>query len=1616
MTRGLTVVPELPPGWEHDYDNSLRRWFWRFTPTGLTQYRFPRPGDEYPEHLYTGAEFVDLAPEERLASERQVRRRTTLNDEQDISGPGENQQESGPPRQNNGMAATGYFDSSAPLDFGTEPDSDHSPSGGNGVAYRAGEGTARAESTVSSLAATPSTVPPATIAIATPPPDHTDLSSHMSSGSIGNSYSGATVTQAEGSSVHMLDGQPMHAELSGIVRNSATTDRWTPVGYVAELASSETAKCLEETAPIEMDATTSAIGFVGTSQNTNGPVELSTERIRPNTPEPQPQPEPSAQTMSTLPQVMDAYPLVHSSFSFPQLREGRTSAPPRIIQSHIQPPHHLDQYKDRLVADTQHDSYKSWESPNHPTNDNSRQSQRSSLALSEVSVLQSQDNELGGIGVKRHSVTGPLSTLGGVHRHPTVLTPPSRPKSPVESSVNSSSNAPSQSSLTLSSRPARGTPDNSLLNNLATQHDSAQIPGSHAKHDSISSGSPDAVPQGLAHVPSVLKPANYRQSVIASTYQYQITRPHSLAHRQASFASQAYHRGRQSVPIDHKYGGTNHAETHPAVPVIANPPIFHDITYSDESEASVRPVTHRVSTVPSKLPSQDVIRPSIDGPGIFVFQEISPAQERYENHGSETLARDRMLLHNRSLPRTTTTLQRLGTNLATTGHTDNRNLHHTSPSHPRGTGVSQTNPLDRSVSNVRASNDSADSHTSAQMQARSNDLGINLEHASNTTLLTNSNAKKAQEQAPEVQSDSHLAVQTHVLDSSRSASTQISGAYPTGNEFVSTSPRVDSGQIKALTSQLIEKVGSTIAFVHGNMSTEAESSGSQSMKPLPISARDQTARTDSSPAISIDQFNVSTASSTMQSEPEIVPEPLTHDSSVSPKLPANNSLRRKPLSGQNTSQQSLTLIDSVPLRADLPTVSQSEPAVQDPAPVLSTSASTQEHMPSLTASSTSLHQTLSSNVPQPHGSSQGSSHTPRPLQTSLDPTKPLIYASAALPNPASSFPVLSNINRSPTSPPKLSTTHHEPPTSNQMQHDSQVTDNVGNEMQIPPVTIQYHQQHQGSQLTGNQSVTSHNPATACEATPTLSGSTMQPVHVPHNGSHQSRPIHLSQHGSQQPQPTVSLQTHQEAPGPQLTTSNLPNAPSYNVGLAQNSSNVQPQTQHVHPVSTTHFAPQKPHGLHHHTQAYAHSIPPHIKIQQHLHHTLPDHTNQSQPQQFVQQSYVQSLYTHPSNLEPNQHVTPQPAAQILPSIQPSTAQIQPVQLTQSQSQSHAPSQSLETTTALVSAGKEIKGWAKRMLKNPALKQTTAVVGGALASEAMGGDAMAGAMLANQIYQNSQTRPVGRPPGLVHTQTAPPQGQGLPAPKPPVHLVSQPMSGMQPVGIQTPGRPFVVQNPALAGAPIQYLAQAGPQPPQASQTYPSVGRPPAAEPQGQQGAPYTPAVQMQINSQQVYYQDNTPAAGMGEATAIGVTGYGAQPTVQNTVIVDNSTSDSYFAPQQPANVELVNVSYDSTNRTNIQTATAQVPAYLDNTTHVNNPNFTADMTYAETAYYDTPNVNVESTTMVDSSTDVSSNCGTDQTYMTGSDEVSMYSMDTMATESNSEWSTVDYSGGDWGDDWC
>lgn len=58
----------LPENWEMDYDGAISRWIYRFKPTGLTQYTFPKPGDEFPE--FVGDVGGPMPPEDKFLCQK----------------------------------------------------------------------------------------------------------------------------------------------------------------------------------------------------------------------------------------------------------------------------------------------------------------------------------------------------------------------------------------------------------------------------------------------------------------------------------------------------------------------------------------------------------------------------------------------------------------------------------------------------------------------------------------------------------------------------------------------------------------------------------------------------------------------------------------------------------------------------------------------------------------------------------------------------------------------------------------------------------------------------------------------------------------------------------------------------------------------------------------------------------------------------------------------------------------------------------------------------------------------------------------------------------------------------------------------------------------------------------------------------------------------------------------------------------------------------------------------------------------------------------------------------------------------------------------------------------
>lgn len=438
----------LAAGWEADYDGS--RWFYRYKSTGLTQYTFPKAGDEFPEHVGTGHEVFGLAPEERLASNRQVRKRTSPS--------------SSPTRGSHGAAAvvggmsatTGYFD---PLawhdDFDVSPDT---PGGGD----LKGQGTvSEPASTVPSLAATPASAPPATLASGSPDV----VVDGVVVGGEGDSGNAAI----EEAIVHMLDGRPIAREAPGTDRTHTTSTQSSPIGNVAELPTADTVKCADELAPVEMDGASITPGFSGTHVNPYAPAELSNEGVY--------------------------FPAKKSELE--NSNPTATSRQQEVTQT--------ENYT--TASDAQTAGIKAWKPAGRLAQDSSSESRPLSMNPPRPNTFQSWNSELAITDPKRHSIPGTLPSSGSVERHPTVLTPAKVPKTTANLKADAAPKGLLRSPIPSILRPARG---------VVPKQD-VQIPGTNARHDSISTEIPatkaTTSEAAIAHFPSVLKPAGRQKGM-----------------------------------------------------------------------------------------------------------------------------------------------------------------------------------------------------------------------------------------------------------------------------------------------------------------------------------------------------------------------------------------------------------------------------------------------------------------------------------------------------------------------------------------------------------------------------------------------------------------------------------------------------------------------------------------------------------------------------------------------------------------------------------------------------------------------------------------------------------------------------------------------------------------------------------------------------------------------------------------------------------------------------------------------------------------------------------------------------------------------------------------------
>ncbi|KAI1768068.1 hypothetical protein GGR53DRAFT_34381 [Hypoxylon sp. FL1150] len=1244
-------MAHLPEGWEADYDGT--RWFYRFATTGLTQYHFPRPGDEYPELVGLGFEQLDPKLDGKHASKRQHE----------------------PPHgvdsavnENGGMSATGYFNPDDFMYFGLDG---ASPTGG--------------DKTNSMVSVT-----------ATPP---------------------------------VSNSEPALAEL-----HEESEQVRSPVGFIAELANSDTAKCAEELAPIELDAAQIAPAAPPTQKSL---VEKKQSIEHPFQDKARP---------------IEEYPLVSASFAYPPIKTTTEPGSPSQLEHEVLAS--LQPSKDH----TGKNEYETWKPTTQVTvNEESRKSNRMSIASPSISVLQSKNGDLGPIEPKRHSLSGPVDPTV-----PDTLRPLSGPAavSSIPSQKVESSPIPAVSQPAMAPSKVSRPQDNSQ--EQPAQNGVPSLPGSGARHESISfdSGVP-IVGFDSAQFPAVLKPAHDQQSSPASQSQPQL-----------------------QTKVD-----------------------------------NVRPGAHRVNTMPTQPSSHTSLPPKINGPGFLVFQEIPAATGPHASVVTQPSSGDQAhQLHQCSnQPQSIT----------------NEPLSVVAPLNPqKPTSADGVEP-------------------NAQIPSMSN--GANHAHSGTSQVQVKPEPHRIN--SPSQQVNTYQSPQAI-----RPASYQ--GLMPN-----STSPPQKPIR-KPVLPQRPESV-------HFNTGTPVSGSANIPMRP-----------NNSTPQQGVPSTTPTRPTSVIQAKPHSVPPQANPGASSGQHIQAHN--QRPSISGSpsHTSQHA-TAGHSTPVNGHVqgrPSISNTvvlQPSVQGinhgSSLVYPTSnqivfpgqASTQHitfqapiSNPQNAAQTSTLHnppgQKPSNSYPTIQGVAQVPSHNPTPGPT----TGPIRPQNSPSPITQPVSPLQSQVS-SPT--PSIASIQRPPSSASSLSTQAAV---VG---QTPSPAFATHQSNQhvirptstpAAHVQGNQQV-NHSPK------PPLANPTKPFPMLP---------------GQVTPLPSQVCSVPIPTPTQPATATQGPAQHLQNYAGQMRPSQQHPVNQPP-PQTAVHRPPQQQPVQAHHVLNSGGSTPgqsmaagiQQAQAQPHAH----PHSNMSSPgfhnQQGVGQSpNGQSVVGTAQGVMIQGMVQGQTQGQIQMNFSPNTAshQAQPFFTNQQaglgqghQQSAHPygfqtgtspnfgqgkPSNSAQAAAALSDAGKKMgdagkkmKKWAKKQWQNPAVKQSTLAVGGAIFSESLGGSGMAGAAIANKIYAAAQNSQPQRPPGLQHANTTPPQAlntAGVGGASQYLQAVAQAqVQGIQqPMGVQTPGRPPIVaaQNPGMAGTAMNnsMMQQRPPMNPNMLNqqsphqiSRPQVGRPPLNQPQ-------------------------------------------------------------------------------------------------------------------------------------------------------------------------------------------
>ncbi|KAI8627678.1 hypothetical protein F5Y19DRAFT_161780 [Xylariaceae sp. FL1651] len=1382
----------LLEGWESDYDGV--RWFYRYKATGMVQYHFPQPGDEFAGFLLDdGTEPMELTPEESLALEQQTKRRSITERDYDsksttkTSGSKREKKKIAAIEEEDGMSATGYFDTSSFM-YSLGASNDTSPLGNDGENDSAHIGSSRKakESTRNTAyGPTPKSTPPVPESepIVNQPIGHVELAGESDPKlgiSTSNSHPGV-VELPEG-------GQQM----------------WSPVGYVAELATQDTVKCAEELAPIELDATSFVPAPIETKVAQDERAELPTHRTPVE--EKAPEPRPNDNTTQT---VDDSAP---SGTDLPAARPVPQSLNP---------------------VNNGPNKYQPWSPAQGTVEQPSQKHDNTSGVLPQTSVLQIQNSELGDFDRKSSAGNAGSQMLGDI---PGTLAKPSDPR-------KSTANGPLPSKVEHSPvpqvlQPAQAPSEASSPHKNTNQQ---SIPGTGARHESISV---DA--HSLSHAPSVLKPGGRRQSDSCPESQEnqaagpshspsQITQGSALSSRLSAQGTEDFHNsshdGRPSATrvntLPPKMNGSPGFLVFHEIPSASNPSNQGAALHLSEN-LSPKPA-EKINTPPGSDSGQSNTQSQFSINDAFPAVTPPSFVERPSSKGSGKSS---------VTPETQDSSTPSGKLASTSCDDISEVISVISSFTPQGTpapssGPSQppshTAPEDSSEPKPNLVGEGASAGpdvaagprppaTSGQYPPQS----LNVQQASATFVISGdisfTPANTPSKPTPAVTApilQSHTALPSSNVGTAATQNTQSTQVSPPpiqgslalnqkpppsppsqtggpGKIPVSTGPlRPQGGASNTRPSQI--SAGPTSSprptSQPSNFAQISQSHVNQQVTQQPPQA--QHANTVASHENSSAQVSTPSSMSQAYNRPQQQSNASIQSTTGSSAVGNNQTNMPRP-----TSQQPASAVSSaqqpnarppVGYQTQSPPPAQNSPQLQHqhPSPVAQPVSPLQSQVSSPTQSIASVHVSQSSTPSLTFATtnninSPGFGSNANIGQAAPAPVRPSSLPPHSLAQQAGNVKPTINPHASPSSPVGNTQAHQtaaqsNPPVKPYPMLPGQVTPLPSQVGSTPvPIPVQ-HQPITNNPV--NPQVNAQLPAVGQQAMHTAPTSTSQQHVLP-------------------TQPNQQPQLH-----------SMPNQAQGTAGHGP----FPPQTQMRPPQQQFPSAPQAAsHAGAHHPTAN------HPQLQQGTNNPSPAAPIQTYNPQTFQSSSAAST----------------PAISQPMFAPPPTAQAQTQQLAQNPGVTSPTSQtpgkpfnSTQATEALTGAGKGVKKWAKKLWNNNTLKQSGAAIGGALIAESLGGNAVTGAQLANKIYSSTQ-----RPP-IIHAHTAPPQAHGIPG-APPTQQHMQMNQQYQPGKIQ-PAHPQLNSPQAGHMGHLQpgYPQPGHPQPghPQTQPAHPQPGHPQPGHPQ-------------------------------------------------------------------------------------------------------------------------------------------------------------------------------------------